>query len=478
MTRRLLWSYLTMAAFVLAVLEIPLGVVFARNEETNLTTAVERDATVIAGVAEDTLERGVAADLDRVVATYQRRTAGRVVIVDADGISVADSNPPAPGPRDFSTRAEIMSALRGVVATGTRYSDTLQQRLLYVAVPVTSGGVVHGAVRITYPIAELDRRIARNWAILAAVALVVLAAAALASLLIARWVSRPLRDLRSTALALAHGALSTRADAAEGPPEVQALAAAFNTMATRLGELLASQRAFVADASHQLRTPLTALRLRLENLQAVVADADTAEELNAAIEETSRLARLVQGLLTLARAEASAAQPEAFDVAEALRERNDAWRPLTDEQDITLTVDATPVPPALAVAGAPAQILDNLIANATRVAPPGSTITLSAHHVGDRVEFHVTDEGPGMNADERRRAFDRFWRKHHRDHDGFGLGLAIVHRLVTASGGEAELRAAEGGGLDAVVRLPVASVPPDASAVQPLASGPVDNAPM
>jgi hypothetical protein len=76
-TRRLLWSYLTMAAFVLAVLEIPLGVVFARNEETNLTTAVERDATVVAGVAEDTLERGVAADLDRVVATYQRRTNGR-----------------------------------------------------------------------------------------------------------------------------------------------------------------------------------------------------------------------------------------------------------------------------------------------------------------------------------------------------------------------------------------------------------------
>jgi signal transduction histidine kinase len=314
-----------------------------------------------------------------------------------------------------------MSALRGVVATGTRYSDTLQQRLLYVAVPVTSGGVVHGAVRITYPIAELDRRIARNWAILAAVALVVLAAAALASLLIARWVSRPLRDLRSTALALAHGALSTRANAAEGPPEVQALAAAFNTMATRLGELLASQRAFVADASHQLRTPLTALRLRLENLQAVVDDADTAEELNAAIEEISRLARLVHGLLTLARADASAPQPEAFDVAEALRERNDAWRPLTDEQDITLTVDATPVPPALAVAGAPAQILDNLIANATRVAPPGSTITLSAHHVGDRVEFHFIDEGPGMHADERRRAFDRFWRKHERDHDGVGL---------------------------------------------------------
>jgi signal transduction histidine kinase len=382
------------------------------------------------------------------------------VIVDANGISVADSDPPADEPRDFSTRTEVVAALGGEVATGARYSETLQQRFIYVAVPVTSGGVVHGAVRVTYPIAALDRRIARNWAILAAVALVVLAVAALASLLIARWVSRPLRNLQAAALALSRGGLSTRAETDAGPPEVQALAAAFNTMAVRLGELLDAQRAFVADASHQLRTPLTALRLRLENLQAVVSDAD-AEELDAAIEETSRLARLVQGLLTLARAEASQTPPEPFDVGAALRERRDAWRPLTDEQDVALTVDAPSVPPVLALPGAPAQILDNLIANASRVAPPGSTIALSARRHRDCVELHVTDQGPGMPADERSRALGRFWRKASHD-DGFGLGLSIVHRLAVASGGAVELRAAEGGGLDAVVSLPVAARRPDA----------------
>jgi signal transduction histidine kinase len=459
-TRRLLVSYLTLAAFVLAVLEIPLGIVFARNEQSNLTSAVERDATVIAGVAEDALERGVATDLASVVSTYRRRTGGRVVIVDAGGISVADSDPRGPGRRDFSTRTEIVTALGGAVATGARYSNTLAQRLLYVAVPVTSGGVVHGAVRITYPIAALDRRITRNWAILAAVALVVLAAAALASLLIAHWVGRPLRDLQTAALALSHGELSTRADTDSGPPEVQALAAAFNTMATRLGELLASQRSFVADASHQLRTPLTALRLRLENLQAVIDDSD-AGELEAAIEETSRLARLVQGLLTLARAEASQTPPEAFDIAAALRERRDAWQALADEQDIALRLEAPPLPPALAMPGAPAQMLDNLIANATRVAPPGTAITLSAHRQGDSIELHVTDQGPGMPDEERRRAFDRFWRKNGSDGDGFGLGLAIVHRLAVASGGTVELRAADHGGLDAVITLPVTTNPQD-----------------
>jgi hypothetical protein len=97
--------------------------------------------------------------------------------------------------------------------------------------------------------------------------------------------------------------------------------------------------------------------------------------------------------------------------------------------------------------------------NATRVAPPGTAITLSARHRGDRIELHVTDQGPGMPQEERRRAFDRFWRKNGSDGDGFGLGLAIVRRLAVASGGTAELRAADHGGVDAVITLPVSTTP-------------------
>ena len=117
----------------------------------------------------------------------------------------------------------------------------------------------------------------RNWLLLGGVAVVVLAAATLASFLIARSVSRPLRRLQRSAADLADGRLSTRADTTAGPPEVRAVARTFNTMAERLETLLASQRAFVADASHQLRTPLTALRLRLENLEADVSGDGAAE---------------------------------------------------------------------------------------------------------------------------------------------------------------------------------------------------------
>jgi signal transduction histidine kinase len=454
-TARLLWSYLTLAVFMLLILEIPLGVAFARNQVAVLTSGVERDATVLAGVAEDALERGVPTDLDAVVRRYDERTNGRVVIVDDQGISVADSDPPAPGRRDFSTRAEFATALSGRVATGTRYSDTLGQRLLYVAVPVASGGAVHGAVRITYPTTEVDRRVARNWLLLAAVAAVVLAAATLASFLIARSVGRPLRRLQRTASALADGRLSARADVDAGPPEVRAVAATFNTMAARLEQLVTSQRAFVADASHQLRTPLTALRLRLENLEPAVAG-DAAADLVAAIDETERLGRLVEGLLTLARTEGAQADMVEVDAVEVLRNRHDTWRPVTADRDVTLSLDVASLPPVAAAPGVIDQALDNLIANAVDVAPAGSVITLSARRISDRVELHVIDQGPGMTEAQRRRAFDRFWRSGSGDHGGFGLGLPIVQRLVTASGGAVELRATPGSGVDAVITLPVA----------------------
>jgi signal transduction histidine kinase len=112
-----------------------------------------------------------------------------------------------------------------------------------------------------------------------------------------------MRDLEQATAVLARGELEALAPADRGPPEVRGLAAGFNDMAGRLGRLLDTQRAFVADASHQLRTPLTALRLRLENLEATIPPA-AAGDLQAAASETGRLARLVDGLLTLARAEA------------------------------------------------------------------------------------------------------------------------------------------------------------------------------
>lgn len=451
MSRRLLISYLALAIVVLALLEIPLGISYARNERHDLSTNVERDAVALASLAEDALEQRASAPpaVVRLARRYQRDTGGRVVIVDAQGRALVDSESQGVG-ADFSSRPEIAAALDGTVATGTRHSNTLGTDLLYVAVPAASGGIVHGAVRITYPTSEVDERVRRYWLVLAAIAAVVLAVAVALAGAFARWIVRPLSRVEEAAGEVAAGNLNVRVPAT-GPPELRRLAGSFNEMVVQLGSLLHSQEQFVADASHQLRTPLTALRLRLENL-ARDGDGRREGEFEGALEELERLSALVDGLLTLARADRAASTPAELDVASGLGERVEAWSALAEEQQVRLVARVEGRLHALATPGRLEQVLDNLLANALEVAPTGSDIELTAARSGPWVEIRIRDRGPGMSSEEIAHAFDRFWRGG-ADEAGFGLGLAIVQRLVHADGGEIELRPREGGGLEAILRL-------------------------
>jgi signal transduction histidine kinase len=447
-TRRLLLGYLGLTLFVLLSLEVPLGIQNQRTERSDLTAKVSHDAMVLAADAEDAVQAPTRKQLDAlasVAADYAARTGARVVIVDRRGFALIDTSARVRGTESFASRIEIAAALAGRYPRGVRTSKTLQQRLLYVAVPIASGGKVHGAVRITYPFSAVDARILRYWLILALIGVIVLAGAAVVGVGLARFVTRPLRRLQAAAAAIGEGELETRAPEREGPPEVRSLAAVFNETVAKLARLLRSQGEFVADASHELRTPLTALRLRLENLPPS-ADRD------AALHETDRLRELVDGLLSLARADAGSEGSGPVDAAALMRERLDAWLPLADEQGVALVSQLDGPLPVRAAPGRLAQVLDNLLSNALEASPAGGHITFSATALPAWVELHLCDEGRGLTAEQRERAFDRFWRAGSGG-GGSGLGLAIVKRLVTADEGEVELREASGGGVDAVVRL-------------------------
>ena len=453
MTRRFVLAFLALTVFVLLVLVVPLGISASNRERDRLTLDLERDARVIGSFAEDTLEGLADEDLQAVAEDYADRTGARVVIVNARGRVQADSDP-VEGAGNYRDRPEIADALNGQLAAGTRRSDTLDTDLLYVAVPVASGGEVHGAVRLTYPTTEVDERVQRVWLTLGGVAAVSLLAAGVIAVALARSVTRPLRELQAAATALGAGDLSAHAPDDQGPPEVRALARAFNDTSRRLEELIGAQDAFVADASHQLRTPLTALRLRLENLEAE-ADPPVAAELAAALDESDRMSRLVDGLLALARADkaASTATAAAIDLRSVLEERRDIWLPVADERGVDLVVDDGPVLRGLATPDRLSQVLDNLIDNALEVSPEGSVIHLAVVATPTGPAIHVTDHGPGMTPDQRDRAFDRFWQGPEGTGSS-GLGLAIVQKLVQADGGHVDLRETPGGGLDAVVQLP------------------------
>lgn len=449
MTRRLLVGYLSVTVVVLLLLEIPLAVFYAQRERDRLTAEVEADASVIATIYEDALERGEPLDPAAAV-EYQRRTGARVVITDDEGISEIDTQ--LSTPRDFSSRPEIAAALTGTRASGIRPSETLDTEILYVALPIASGGVVHGAIRLTLDTDHVDDQIHRFWFALVAIAIVVLAVMSVIGWAIARSVTRPLRRLNTTAARFAEGDLTVDVDRDDtAPVELRELADTMSMMAHRLSALIDEQRAFVADASHQLRTPLTALRLRLENLQARLAG-DDAGDVDAAIDETDRLASLVSDLLQLARADER--QPTVVvDLAQIVTERLDTWSAMADLQQVGLRPEGCDrAVLARAVPGSIEQILDNVLDNALKVAPANTEIVVSLVAGEEHHRLVVTDRGPGLTDDDKARATRRFWRGDTRT-PGTGLGLAIAAALAAGSGGQLGLADATPTGLEVTVVL-------------------------
>ncbi|MFE1307773.1 ATP-binding protein [Streptomyces sp. NPDC058755] len=471
MTRRLLLSYLSLAALVLLGLEVPLGFLYSRAERERIVTSANDEAASVASYAELSLAAGRQDALVARAVHCAERTGGQVVVLHADGTLLAASHRLSDTEeRSLPSRPEVVAALSGRAATDVRTSTIGGVRRLSVAAPVGHPERAQGAVRITLPTQQVHGRVHRVWLGLGLAGLAVLTGVVAVAFAFARWAGRPIRRLEEATHRLADGSRPAFVQVTSGPPEVRSLAIAFNGTAARLEHLLASQRAFAGEASHQLKTPLSALRLRLESLEPDITRR-ARPGLAAAVTETDRLARLVEGLLAMARLEEDAATPGPVDVGAVCAERHRAWAPLFERGDVSLVLFAGSVGPVLALPGAVEQILDNLLSNALRASPAGSTVTMELRlHTPARrpfrdsrpcrVDLHVTDEGPGMTTEQRARAFDRFWRAPDAPKGGTGLGLSLVQRLAQAGGGEVTLHPAATGGLDAVVHLPSAEPPP------------------
>jgi signal transduction histidine kinase len=456
---RLIAAFVGVTIVILAAQDIPLARYLQRVEGERAVASIERDAFILAGSSEDLLSGEIAPDPNALQTTadvYAARTHANVVVTDRSGIAVAVSGDAARRGTDYSTRPEVATALRGSPTSGRRASDTLGEDIVYVAVPVLSGALSVGVVRLTYPASTIDDRVAVKVRGILAVGLISLGTAALAAALMATTIVRPIRRLQRATETVAAGDFESRAMIDEGAPEIRGLASSFNTMTEKISTLVDRQRSFAGDASHQLRTPLTALRLQLERAAVNIDENPIAarHDIEAASEETERLQRLVEGLLMLARADQDAVATETIDVADIVTERAAIWGPLADERGVTLSASAIPNLSARAVPGVLEQIVDNYIDNALNVSGPGNEISVSAVAEDGWAIIHVSDRGPGMPTDQLQHAFDRFWRASNAGHEGSGLGLAIVRQLAEASGGDVALANRAGGGLDASVRLP------------------------
>ncbi|MGB8860291.1 MAG: HAMP domain-containing sensor histidine kinase [Ilumatobacteraceae bacterium] len=460
---RLLLAFAGLLTMVLVAQDVPLVKYLRQVESERLLASLERDAFILAGASENVLTHedvgGTVTNLQETVDAYRRDRGARVVITDANGLVVVATDPTDLPGDDFSNRPEIAKALTGDPASGKRPSSTAGASLVYVAVPVLSGATVSGVVRLTYPAAVIDERANEKSRGLILVFVISLIGAVIAALFMASGITSPLSRLRRSTERLAAGDFGERADERDGPPEIRGLARSFNLMTERISGLVEKQRSFAGDASHQLRTPLTALRLQLERA-ATMVDTDpegARERIEAASEETERLQRLVEGLLMIARSDGTAPATDIVDVTAMVKERADVWAPFAEERGVRLLTAAAAGLLASAVPNALEQIIDNYVDNALGVATAGDTVTITAVRLHETIAVHVMDEGPGMRPEHLAHAFDRFWRAPDAPHGGSGIGLAIVQHLAELSGGTVELRnRADRGGLDASVQLPAA----------------------
>ncbi|WP_030410996.1 ATP-binding protein, partial [Streptomyces sp. NRRL S-1448] len=455
MTRRLLFSYVSLTLLVLLCLEVPFGYVYARGEMSRFTGNGQQAAVMLAEVLEEKVERRGATDVPEQVASFVRRNHSHVVVVDSKGKLLTDSRHVLATGTDLSARPDIATALANRSSSGIRQDPVLGEEVFFATVPGASGSTVRCVVQASFPLTEVTSKVHDAWLVLAAGGLGVLAAVAVIALALARWITRPVRALEHATTQLADGTLKDLPATDLGPPELRRLAASFVRTATRLQHLLKAQHAFASEASHQLKTPLTALRLRLENFEPYL-DPRAQPSLDEAVGEVERLSRMVHGLLALARLENAATTQEATDLDSVIADRAAVWAAFAGEHYVDIVVTGPRIGRVWAIPDALEQIIDNLLSNALRVSSPDTTITLAtawADGAPATVELHVIDQGPGMTEEQRRRAFDRFWRAPDADHEGTGLGLPIVQQLARASGGEVTLQAASGGGLDAVVRL-------------------------
>ena len=457
---RFMFAFIALSLLVLLVQDIPLGFYLQQVQTDRIVSTLKQDAFVLAGHAQPPLQDPKSNDtvaLTRLAKTYRDAGGARVVIVDASGTAIVtnDDDQSSVG-ASYASRPEIAAALGGSIESGSRYSQTLGVRLLYVTVPVLNGTDILGAVRLTYPEQVVTDAVNGQLAVLGLVALTTVLLAGIVGYIFSSGFTRRLTVLERTTEILARGHLHGRADETSGAPEIRSLSRSFNTMAERLESMIAQQRSFAADASHQLRTPLTALRLRLESARELLIVDPAAAELRLAAAETEadRLMRIIEGLLILSRAE-SASDREPMDVAAIARDRVEHWRALAQEFGVQLTFDGPENALALAVPTAVEQVIDNYVDNALSVSPWGSDLLVRVVAEERRVVIAVLDSGPGLSAEDRDRAFSRFWRAR-ADNGGSGLGLAIVQQLVTASGGQVRLEARPGGGLAAIAMFDTA----------------------
>jgi signal transduction histidine kinase len=395
MRRRLITSTLAVVLVVIAVFGISLVIVEARTIEGSARDGVQSEAVRLVGIVENRILAGESVDskgLDRQIAD------NRYAIVRVPG------------------HPEVRLGARpvGAVIHSTAHGD-------------------HGeAVTVEESRSTVSRQIGSTLVVILAVALLAVLAAVGLAVLQARRLASPLTDLAETAERLGSGDPRPR-HRRYGVPELDRIADVLDASAERIGRMLTAERRLAADASHQLRTPLTALSMRLEEIVATADDRDAVrEEAAIALGQVERLTDVVQRLLTNSRDPRTGSAVD-FDLDEVVRQQIEEWRPAFQGEGRAVDVSGTRGLRAVGTPGAVAQVLATLVENS--LMHGAGTLSLHTRVTGNQTVVEVSDDGPGVPPDLGARVFERTVS----GRNSTGLGLAVARDLAEADGGRLEL---------------------------------------
>ncbi|MCF3132936.1 sensor histidine kinase [Streptomyces olivochromogenes] len=462
MRTRLLPLLIVLLAAVLLALGLPLAVSLAAAQQQKVVVDRIDDTARFAALAQFVTDRPTGSPLsteDERTETLRRELSSyygvygiRAGVFYRSGAAMANAPDDWFLPLTGEVREAFQEALLSRRSHDPQQVWPWQRNRLIVASPVIRDGDVVAVVVTDSPTGPMRSRTLRGWLLIGAGEIAAMLLAVGAALRLTGWVLRPVRVLDATTHDIATGRLKSRVAVAGGPPELRRLARSFNEMADNVEDVLEQQRAFVADASHQLRNPLSALLLRIELLALELPEDN--EEIASVRTEGKRLTQVLDDLLDLALAEHAEANLRLTDIGQLAAERVAAWAPAAEARGVRLTGDCPPTtawsdPITLSSA------LDAVIDNAVKFTPEDGTVEVTVASNGATSTVDVTDTGPGLTDEELARVGDRFWRSgRHQNVKGSGLGLSITRALLGAAGGSIAYEHHEPHGLRVTVTVP------------------------